>query len=131
VLLFTRGATTDRIWFYDMAHDGFSLDDKRQRAAENDIPDILECWRHRHDARFEAGRASRLDSLRSEAAPLKAERLRLHGEINRLTFESAIAPEDQDLTGFQNLSGLRSTPRKPAWPRSKPASRRCNRRSTA
>jgi len=33
--------------------------------------------------------------------PLKAERLRLHAEINRLTFESAIAPEDQDLTGFR------------------------------
>lgn len=31
VLLFTRGGTTDRIWFYDMDHDGFSLDDKRQR----------------------------------------------------------------------------------------------------
>ncbi len=92
VLLFTRGAKTDRIWFYDMAHDGFCLDDKRQRTAENDIPDILDCWRHRHDAAFEAERTARLDALRSEVAPLKAERLRLHGEINRLTFESAIAP---------------------------------------
>ncbi|WP_228060403.1 MULTISPECIES: N-6 DNA methylase [unclassified Coleofasciculus] len=27
VLLFTRGGTTDKIWFYDMEHDGFSLDD--------------------------------------------------------------------------------------------------------
>lgn len=93
VLLFTRGAKTDRIWFYDMAHDGFSLDDKRQRTAENDISDILDCWRHRHDAAFEAERTARLDALRSEVAPLKAERLRLHGEINRLTFESAIAPD--------------------------------------
>ena len=59
VLLFTRGATTDRIWFYDMEHDGFSLDDKRQRVAENDIPDILDCWRHRHDAAFEAERDRR------------------------------------------------------------------------
>ena len=58
VLLFTRGAKTDRIWFYDMAHDGFSLDDKRQRTAENDLPDILDCWRHRHDAAFEAERTS-------------------------------------------------------------------------
>ena len=96
VLLFTRGARTDRIWFYDMAHDGFSLDDKRQRTAENDIPDILDCWRHRHDAAFEAERATRLAALRSEVAPLKVERLRLHAEINRLTFEDAI-----DLTGFR------------------------------
>jgi type I restriction enzyme M protein len=43
VLLFTRGGTTDKIWFYDMEHDGFSLDAKRQPVAENDIPDILTC----------------------------------------------------------------------------------------
>jgi len=41
VLLFTRGGTTSDIWFYDMDHDGFSLDDKREPVAENDIPDIL------------------------------------------------------------------------------------------
>ncbi|MEI7989447.1 MAG: class I SAM-dependent DNA methyltransferase, partial [Chloroflexota bacterium] len=40
VLLFTRGAKTEKIWFYDMASDGFSLDDKRLPGAENDIPDI-------------------------------------------------------------------------------------------
>jgi type I restriction enzyme M protein len=93
VLLFTRGATTDRIWYYDMAHDGFSLDDKRQPVPENDIPDILECWRHRHDAGFQATREARLAELREQVAPLKAQRLELQGEINRLTFESAIAPD--------------------------------------
>ena len=30
--------------------------------------------------------------LQAQVAPLKAERLRLQGEINRLTFESVIAP---------------------------------------
>jgi type I restriction enzyme M protein len=92
VLLFTRGARTGRIWFYDMAHDGFSLDDKRQPIAENDIPDILECWQNRQDPDFQAGRQARLEELKAELAPLKAERLRLQGEINRLTFESVIAP---------------------------------------
>ena len=33
VLLFTKGASTENVWFYDMEHDGFSLDDKRQRVA--------------------------------------------------------------------------------------------------
>ena len=42
VLIFTRGGATDRIRFYDMANDGFSLDDKRQKQTDNDIPDILE-----------------------------------------------------------------------------------------
>ncbi len=41
VLIFTKGGTTDKVWFYDMQADGFSLDDKRQKIAENDIPDII------------------------------------------------------------------------------------------
>ena len=49
ILFFTKGAKTDRIWFYDMEHDGFSLDDKRQRVPENDIPDVLTCWQNRND----------------------------------------------------------------------------------
>ena len=91
VLLFTRGAETQRIWFYDIAHDGFSLDDKRQKVDENDIPDLLECWKRRFDRDFASARAKRLADLQTEAAPLKAERLKLQAEINRLTFESVIA----------------------------------------
>lgn len=43
VLVFTKTGAggTDKVWFYDMNADGFSLDDKRNPVAENDIPDIL------------------------------------------------------------------------------------------
>jgi type I restriction enzyme M protein len=41
VLFFTRGAQTKGIWFYDIALDGFSLDDKRVKIEENDIPDVI------------------------------------------------------------------------------------------
>ena len=43
ILIFTKTGHggTDRVWFYDMQADGFSLDDKRVPVAENDIPDIL------------------------------------------------------------------------------------------
>ncbi|MBN1815149.1 MAG: SAM-dependent DNA methyltransferase [Anaerolineae bacterium] len=106
VLLFTQGAEpAERVWFYDMAHDGFSLDDKRQPVADNDLPDILDCWRNRHDAGFQAARQARLAALQAEVAPLKAERLRLLGEINRLTFESVIAPDDPDPKGFPKPLG--------------------------
>jgi len=99
VLLFTRGGTTDRIWFYDMEHDGFSLDDKRQPTPEqNDIPDILLCWQHRFDTDFTANRAARLAELKQQISPLKSERLLLQKEINRLMFEAAIAPEDDEAT---------------------------------
>ncbi|MCP4168383.1 MAG: SAM-dependent DNA methyltransferase [Chloroflexi bacterium] len=91
VLFFTKGASTGQIWFYDMVHDGFSLDDKRQPTAENDIPDILTCWRNRKDVNFQAKRQARLETLQAEVAPHKVERLHLLSEINRLTFESVIA----------------------------------------
>lgn len=44
VLVFTKTGTggTDKVWFYDMKADGYSLDDKRQPVKENDIPDIIE-----------------------------------------------------------------------------------------
>ena len=97
VLLFTRGAQTDRIWFYDMAGDGFSLDDKRTPGAHNDIPDVLVCWKNRADAKFLEKRTQRLEELRTQVAPLKAERLKLEAEINRLTFEQVIAPSSLTL----------------------------------
>ena len=93
VLLFTRGAKTGDIWFYDMTNDGFSLDDKRLPVTENDIPDVLLCWKNRGDPTFLQARKQRLEELKVQAAPLKTERLKMHAEINRLTFEQAIAPE--------------------------------------
>ena len=44
ILIFTKTGTggTDKVWFYDMKADGFSLDDKRQETKENDISDIIE-----------------------------------------------------------------------------------------
>ena len=47
VLVFTKGGTTDNVWFYDMQADGFSLDDKRNKVEENNIPEILEKWKKR------------------------------------------------------------------------------------
>src|SRR6266404_3895661 len=93
VLVFTKGSRTERIWFYDMEHDGFSLDDKRQKAAENDIPDLLECWRSRRDAKFQQKRTQRLAALGEQIAPLKAERLEHHATIHRLRFEEVVADE--------------------------------------
>ena len=43
VLFFTKtnSGGTDKVWFYDMQADGFSLDDKRQPIEKNDIADIV------------------------------------------------------------------------------------------
>jgi type I restriction enzyme M protein len=46
IVVFTKTTAggTDRVWFYDMDADGFSLDDKRQPIRDNDIADILQRW---------------------------------------------------------------------------------------
>ena len=41
VFIKTGYGGTDKVWFYDMKADGFSLDDKRTPVAANDIPDII------------------------------------------------------------------------------------------
>ncbi len=91
VLRFTKGGTTEKIWFYDMEHDGFSLDDKRQKVPANDIPDLLDCWNHRRDAKFQQKRTQRLADLQKQIAPLKADRLKHHEIIHRLKFEEVVA----------------------------------------
>lgn len=46
ILIFTKGGETDKVWFYDMQSDGFSLDDKRNKLDnDGDIPDIIEKWK--------------------------------------------------------------------------------------
>ncbi len=43
ILIFTKtnAGGTDKVWFYDMLADGYSLDDKRTPVTESDIPDII------------------------------------------------------------------------------------------
>jgi type I restriction enzyme M protein len=40
-IVFVKGGQTENVWFYDMEADGYSLDDKREKVAENDIPDVI------------------------------------------------------------------------------------------
>ena len=67
ILIFTKtnAGGTDKVWFYDMKADGFSLDDKRNAIADNDIPDIV--------ARFHnlAGEAERSRKEQSFLVPVE------------------------------------------------------------
>jgi len=48
ILIFTKtnGHKNDKVWFYDMKSDGYTLNDNRTPCNENDIPDILKRFKN-------------------------------------------------------------------------------------
>ena len=77
VIVFTKTGAggTDKVWFYDMQSDGYSLDDKRTPQNGSDIPDIV--------ARFHA---------------LKEEEARERTERSFLVPKAEIVDNDYDLS---------------------------------
>lgn len=71
VLVFTKTGAggTDKVWFYDMKADGFSLDDKRSPDEANDIPDILARF---HNLAGEADRKPTEQSFFVEKSAIEA-----------------------------------------------------------
>ena len=59
MLIFTKvdigKGNTENVWFYEMEHDGYSLDDKRAKIEQDDIPNIIEQYNKR-DATVENDR---------------------------------------------------------------------------
>lgn len=47
VLIFAKGGQTNKVWFYEMESDGFSLDDKRNPVDNNDIPEVISFFEKR------------------------------------------------------------------------------------
>lgn len=62
VLIFTKTGQggTDKVWFYDMKADGYSLDDKRSPIAANDIPDVVKRF---HNLQSEITRSKKEQSF--------------------------------------------------------------------
>lgn len=62
ILIFTKtnAGGTDKVWFYDMKADGYSLDQKRNEVAENDIPDVIARF---HNLQGEADRTRKEQSF--------------------------------------------------------------------
>ncbi len=55
ILLFTKGGETNHVWFYNMQADGYTLDDKRNKIADSDLPDIVQRYKTR-DAKNDSDR---------------------------------------------------------------------------
>jgi type I restriction enzyme M protein len=48
ILIFVKGGETNKVWFYDMQSDGYTLDDKRSKLnGGGDLPDIVAKWKDR------------------------------------------------------------------------------------
>ena len=62
ILIFTKtnAGGTDKVWFYDMKADGYSLDQKRNEVPETDIPDIIARF---HNLEAEAERSRKDQSF--------------------------------------------------------------------
>ena len=65
----TNNGGTDKVWFYDMQADGYSLDDKRSPIATSDIPDIVSRFAQRE---LEQDRARTEKSFLVSLAEIKA-----------------------------------------------------------
>ena len=72
ILVFTKtnAGGTDKVWFYDMHADGYSLDAKRSPVEANDIPDVV--------ARFRNLAAEADRSRKDQSFMVPAEEIREH-----------------------------------------------------
>lgn len=70
VLVFTKtnSGGTNKVWFYDMKADGYSLDDKRSPISDNDIPDVV--------ARFQNLQAEESRSRKEQSFLVPVEEIR-------------------------------------------------------
>ena len=50
ILIFRKRKDTAPVWFFELSHDGFTLDDRRTPIQENDIPELLALWPKREDS---------------------------------------------------------------------------------
>ncbi|HDH53575.1 MAG TPA: methyltransferase domain-containing protein [Nitrospirae bacterium] len=53
IVVFERDGETEKVWFYEITGDGYSLDDKRTpQPDKNDIPDLLDKWDEKPESKL-------------------------------------------------------------------------------
>lgn len=80
ILVFVRGGRTRNVFFFDVRADGFSLDDKRIRIDDNDLPELIRRWEAR-DPEKDTDRSSQaffvpLEDIRAQDYDLGMNRYR-------------------------------------------------------
>ncbi len=118
IMVFTKtgGGGTDHVWFYDMQADGFSLDDKRNSIAENDIEDIIarfgnlagEAKRKRIDKSFLVPKAEIVGNGYDLSINKykETEHVEVEYELPEVILEQIENMENQVLNGLTNLKEM-------------------------
>lgn len=117
VLFFTKGEPTEKVWFYKMEADGFSLDDKRTPQPDrNDIPEILEKFEKRfkekNESRFEKHFFVPFEEIKEKGWDLSINRYRKEKEkeVNyresKVIIDEAKKEVKELLEGFTELEKL-------------------------
>jgi type I restriction enzyme M protein len=123
VLIFTKGGLTEKVWFYDMDADGYSLDDKRTFIdGKGDIPDIIA---HFHNRKKEnpTDRKGKcffvpISEIRENGYDLSISRYKeieyeeVHYEKPEIIIGKIETLEKDILTGLGDLKGLLKTRKK-------------------
>lgn len=118
VLIFTRtdSGGTDHVWFYDMAADGYSLDDKRDKIDADDIPDIIAKW-HAKDPQSENDRKAKaffvpVEEIRKEKYDLSINRYKeivyqeVEYEAPQVILDQLEALEQEIMGDLKELRGM-------------------------
>jgi type I restriction enzyme M protein len=116
VIIFVRGGETKNVWFYDMQADGRTLDDKRDKIPENDIPDIIREWAKKsvsgNEERFAKCFYVPVKEIRAEKFVLSINRYRRHAHT-AVQFEppskilsQLVTIENEILRDLKELQGL-------------------------
>jgi type I restriction enzyme M protein len=98
VLVFVKGGKTEKVWFYDMKADGYSLDQKRDFIdGKGDIPDIVQ--------KFKAGRDESDKSILVPFSELKKNNYTLSISRYKQVEHEEVEYEDPEVL-IENVSRL-------------------------
>ena len=138
ILLFTKtnSGGTDKVWFYDMKADGWSLDDKRsplldeeklgvtparpltsEELEKNNLPDVLERWGYREKTEWANPRTAQSfcvpkDEIVGQGYDLSINRYKevVHEAVEHIPPQTLLAElaqlEDEIREGMKELEGL-------------------------